>query len=197
MNTQCKPLLNLALSALLLAVAGTAVSAPNSISDKGAVSQKSSVTAKNRNSINAEQVKINGLKGGKIINSGNKIIVQGGTIVSKNGDKEPAIRIENPHNKQILIQNTRILSDGVTQDNKNGSAGIVVIENNKKQTGNSSSRVKIDNVRVEARNSTIRAQSSDGSSACAGVVCTGFGDDDDSDMVVHIHGKNTFEAIAK
>ena len=176
----------LALSALggaLLVTAYTAISAPNPITDKGSVSQKSSVVANKHNKINTEQVKINGL--------------QGGTIVSKAGDKEPAIRIENPQNKQILIQNTRILSDGVTQNNKNGSAGIVVIENNQKQAGNSHSRVQVDNVRVEARNSTIRAQSTSGGSACAGVVCTGFGDDDDSNMTVHIRGNNTFEAISK
>ena len=190
----------LALSALggaLLVTAYTAISAPNPITDKGSVSQKSSVVANKHNKINTEQVKINGLQGGKITTKGNKIIVQGGTIVSKAGDKEPAIRIENPQNKQILIQNTRILSDGVTQNNKNGSAGIVVIENNQKQAGNSHSRVQVDNVRVEARNSTIRAQSTIGGSACAGVVCTGFGDDDDSNMTVHIRGNNTFEAISK
>ncbi|UOO81053.1 hypothetical protein LVJ83_08675 [Uruburuella testudinis] len=183
------------LGSALLAAAVSTTAAPNSITDKGSVSQKASVAA-NKQKINTEQIKINGLQGGKITTKGNKIIVQGGTIVSKAGDKEPAIRIDNPKNKQILIQNTRILSDGVTQNNKNGSAGIVVIENNQKQ-GNNQSRVQIDNVRVEARNSTIRAQSSSGGSACAGVVCTGFGDDDDSDMVVNIRGNNTFEAISK
>ncbi len=188
----------LALSALggaLLVTAYPTIAAPNPITDKGSVSQKSSISA-NKQKINTEQVKINGLQGGKVTTSGNKIIVQGGTIVSKAGDKEPAIRIENPKNKQILIQNTRVVSDGVTQNNKNGNAGIVVIENNR-QRGNSHSRVQIDNVRVDARNSTIRAQSSSGGSACAGVVCTGFDDDDDSNMIVNIRGNNTFEAVSK
>ncbi|MDO5639676.1 MAG: hypothetical protein Q4G28_07370 [Neisseria sp.] len=184
-----------ALGSVLLATAYTATSAPNPVTDKGSVSQKASVTDKHQK-LNTEQVKINGLQGGKITTSGNKIIVQGGTIVSRAGDKEPAIRIENPKNKQILIQNTRVISDGVTQNNKNGSAGIVVIENSQKQ-GNSHSRVQIDNVRVDARNSTIRAQSSSGGSACAGVVCTGFDDDDDSNMIVNIRGNNTFEAVSK
>lgn len=197
MNIRYKLTLSALGSALLMA-AYSATSAPNPITDKGSVSQKSSIVASKHNKINTEQVKINGLQGGKITTKGNTILVQGGTIVSKAGDKEPAIRIENPQNKKILIQNTRILADGVTQDNKNGSAGIVVIENNQKQAGNSHSRVQVDNVRVEARNSTIRARSSSsGSSACAGVVCTGFDDDDDSNMVVNIRGNNTFEAISK
>ncbi|HRL34706.1 MAG TPA: hypothetical protein PLK27_08040, partial [Neisseria sp.] len=72
----------LALSALggaLLVTAYTAISAPNPITDKGSVSQKSSVVANKHNKINTEQVKINGLQGGKITTKGNKIIVQGGT----------------------------------------------------------------------------------------------------------------------
>ena len=186
------------LGGILLISAYSASSAPNSITDKGSASYKGASAANVIQKSGKEQIKINGLQGGKITQTQNKLIVQGGTIVAKPGEKQPAIHIENPGNKEILIQNTRIISDGAVQDNKDGSAGIVIIENGNKQ-GNTRARVKMDNVHVTARNSTIRAKASGGGSACAGVVCTGMDDDDEQsgNIVVDIRGNNSFEAISQ
>ena len=187
-----------ALSAIgLWGQAKPAEAAPNSVSDKGSVSQRSNIAGSKQNA-NAEKIQINGLQGGQLIQSGNKVIVRGGTIVAKPGESKPAIQIENPRNKEVVIENTRIISDGAVQNNKDGNAGIVIIENGKQVAGNSNSRIKINNVEVKARNSTIRAQASGGQSVCAGVVCTGFGDnDDENNTIIEIRGNNTFEAISK
>ncbi len=187
-----------AFGSVLLLSAYSASSAPNSVTDKGSASYKGASAANVIQNNGKEKIKINGLQGGKIIQTKNRLIVQGGTIVTKPGEKEPAIHIENPGNKEILIQNTRIIADGAVQDNKDGSAGIVIIENGNRQ-GNTSARVKMDNVHVTARNSTIRAQSSGGSKVCAGVICTGMGDDDEQsgNVIVDIRGNNSFEAISK
>ena len=159
-------------------------SPPSSITDKGSISQRGSVVAEKANNVRTEQININGLQGGQVINSGNKLIVKGGTITTKPGQNQnkPLIEIKNPRNKEIYIENTRIVTDGFSQDNKDGSAGVVVVENGKKK---------------KSRNSEInaRATSSSGSVACAGVVCTD--EDVDSKVIVKIKGKNKFKAIAK
>lgn len=170
--------------------------APVSITNTGSITQVGSITA-DQQQIKAENIKINGLQGGRITNTGNKLIVQGGTIVSRPGEKKPAIQIENPKNKEIILENTRIISDGAILDNQDGSSALIIIENGH-QVGNNSSRVRVKNVHVTANNSTIRAKASGGTRACAGVVCTGFDDDDESNnVVVRVRGKNTFEAISK
>ena len=95
------------------------------------------------------------------------------------------------------MENTRIVTDGFAQDNKDGSAGVVVVENGKKKNARDTSKIHMKNVHVESRNSEInaRATSSSGSVACAGVVCTD--EDVDSKVIVKIKGKNKFKAIAK
>ncbi|MFV2030248.1 hypothetical protein [Neisseria sp. S1] len=185
-------------AATILAISNLAMAAPSSITNKGSASQPKATQSQNSASSqtkNKEIIKINGLKDGKIIQNGNNIVVQGGTIVSKPGTKQPLIQIQNPKNKNILVQNTRIISDGYRQDNSDGDAAIIIIENGKKY-GNSTSRVKVNNVRVKAQNTTVRAKSSGGASACAGVVCTGSGKDDENNITVEIRGNNYFEAIA-
>ncbi|OSI10145.1 hypothetical protein [Neisseria canis] len=186
--------LALALSGVFLA-ASVSHAAPNSITDKGSVSERKSVS-ENKGALKQEKIEVRNLQGGKLIQSGNKVILQGGTIVGKAGDKEPLIQIENPLNKQVIIRDTRIITDGITQSAKGDSAGIVVIENGNKK-GNS--KVKMQNVRVTSRNSNIQATAiaSNGGKACAGVVCTGFDDDDESNIIVDVKGRNTFKAIAK
>ncbi|WP_107688867.1 hypothetical protein [Neisseria wadsworthii] len=184
----------LALTSVFLA-ASVSHAAPNSITDKGSVSERKPVT-ENKGALKQEKIEVRNLQGGKLIQSGNKVILQGGTIIGKAGDKEPLIQIENPLNKQIIIRDTRIITDGITQSTKGDNAGIVVIENGNKK-GNS--RVKMQNVRVTSRNSNIKATAvaSNGGKACAGVVCTGFDDDDESNIIVDVKGRNTFKAIAK
>ncbi|KPN71496.1 hypothetical protein [Neisseria sp. 83E34] len=184
----------LALSSVFLA-ASVSHAAPNSITDKGSVSERKPVT-ENKGALKQEKIEVRNLQGGKLIQNGNKVILQGGTIIGKAGDKEPLIQIENPLNKQIIIRDTRIITDGITQSTKGNNAGIVVIENGNKK-GNS--KVKMQNVRVTSRNSNIQATAvaSNGGKACAGVVCTGFDDDDESNIIVDVKGRNTFKAIAK
>lgn len=184
----------LALSSVFLA-ASVSHAAPNSITDKGSVSERKPVT-ENKGALKQEKIEVRNLQGGKLIQNGNKVILQGGTIIGKAGDKEPLIQIENPLNKQIIIRDTRIITDGITQSTKGDNAGIVVIENGNKK-GNS--KVKMQNVRVTSRNSNIQATAvaSNGGKACAGVVCTGFDDDDESNIIVDVKGRNTFKAIAK
>ena len=174
-------------------------SPPSSITDKGSISQRGSVVAEKANNVRTEQININGLQGGQVINSGNKLIVKGGTITTKPGQNQnkPLIEIKNPRNKEIYIENTRIVTDGFAQDNKDGSAGVVVVVNGKKKNARDTSKIHMKNVHVESRNSEInaRATSSSGSVACAGVVCTD--EDVDSKVIVKIKGKNKFKAIAK
>ena len=174
-------------------------SPPSSITDKGSISQRGSVVAEKANNVRTEQININGLQGGQVINSGNKLIVKGGTITTKPGQNQnkPLIEIKNPRNKEIYIENTRIVTDGFAQDNKDGSAGVVVVENGKKKNARDTSKIHMKHVNVESRNSEInaRATSSSGSVACAGVVCTD--EDVDSKVIVKIKGKNKFKAIAK
>ena len=174
-------------------------SPPASITDKGSISQKASVVSEKANNVRTEQININGLQGGKVTSSGNKLIVKGGTITAKPGQNQnkPLIEIKNPRNKEIYIENTRIITDGFTQDNKDGSAGVVVVENGKRKNARDNSKVHMKNVHVESRNSEVnaRATSSSGSIACAGVVCTD--EDVDSKVIVKIKGKNKFKAVAK
>lgn len=184
------------LSGVFLIVSSAAVQAqPNSITDKGSVAERKSVSDKG--GIKKEKIEVRNLQGGKLIKSGNQVILQGGTIIGKAGDKEPLIQIENPLNKQVLIRDTRIITDGITQARNEDNAGIVVIENGNKK--GAKSRVKVENVHVTSRNSNIKATavSSNGGTACAGVVCTGLDEDDESNVVVDVRGRNKFEAIAK
>ena len=51
-------------------------SPPSSITDKGSISQRGSVVAEKANNVRTEQININGLQGGQVINSGNKIDCQ-------------------------------------------------------------------------------------------------------------------------
>ena len=181
----------------LLAAAAAAhsfASPPASITDKGSVTQKSASVTNPNGKTSSETVKINGLQGGKVINKGNKLIVQGGTIVAKRNQTQPMIQIENPQNKEILIENTQIIADNVNQTSKDGSAGIIVMEIGKKQ-GNTHAKVKVRNVHVNAVNATVTAKSSDGEKACAGIVCTGFDEDDKvkGNVIVDIRGNNTFK----
>lgn len=184
-----------AFGGVFFAIAALSYAAPNSITDKGSVSERQPV-AENKNALKQEKIEVRNLQGGKLVQNGSQVILQGGTIIGKTGDKEPLIQIENPLNKQVIIRDTRIITDGVTQSVKGDSAGIVVIENGNKK-GNS--KVKMQNVRVTSRNSNIKATAvaSNGGKACAGVVCAGFDDDDESNIIVDVKGRNTFKAIAK
>lgn len=167
----------------------------NSITDKGSVAERKSVSE--NNSVKKEKIEIRNLKGGKLVKSGSRVILQGGTIIGKAGDKEPLIQIENPQNKQILIRDTRIITDGITQARNEDNAGIVVIENGNKQ--GAKSRIKVENVHVTSRNSNIQATAvaANGGSACAGLVCTSLDDDDESNITVNAKGRNQFKAVAK
>ncbi|MDO4643695.1 MAG: hypothetical protein Q4A74_07630 [Cardiobacteriaceae bacterium] len=184
---------------LLSAITSHAISAPpDSITNKGSATQKSaSITNMNQKTAN-EKIRINGLQGGRVINSGNKLIIQGGTIVAEQNQTNPMIQIENPQNKEIIIENTQVIANKVRQSNKNGSAGIIVVENGKKQ-GNTKSHIQMQNVHVKAVNSTVTAKATGGEKVCAGIVCTGFDDDDKvtGNIIVDVRGNNTFEAESK
>lgn len=185
------------LGGVFLAATGlNAHAAPNSITDKGSVAQQTSIT--DNNSVRPEKIEIRNLQGGKLVQNGSRVSLQGGTIIGKAGDSQPLIQIENPRNKQITIRDTRIITDGVTQKLDTDNAGIVVVENSKNRRG-AKSRVHIENVHVVSRNNNIQATATatDGSTACAGVVCTSLDEDDKSDIKVKVKGRNKFKAVAK
>ena len=107
----------------------------------------------------------NGLRSGKIIETRNKVIVEGATFVVNEKSNAPVIKLEKNDKRRIVLSNVRIISNNQTIADTTGNAGIVAIDNSK-----SKSKVTIRNLTVKARNSRISSVSMS-DDVCAGLIC--------------------------
>ncbi len=138
----------------------------------------------------AGDVETNGLITGTIVETGDKVIINGAVFVLNGTGNTPAIKLGGNANKDVIIRNSLILSNNQTIRDDTGRASVLMIDNSR-----SNSRVRMRNVKVVARNSDISSVST-ANDVCAGVMCADSGAYDSmSSVYVGTMGATRVEAV--
>jgi hypothetical protein len=137
----------------------------------------------------AGDLALSGMVFGKVVETKDKLIVEGATFVS-NGNDLPVIYVGKNLKKEVIFSNVRIISNNQNIRDNTGTSGVFVVDNQ-----DSKSKISLRNVHVFSRNANISSQNN-ANYVSAGVLNNNYGTLDSSTSVsVTTSGQTSIAAM--